>query len=247
MREQPVPRLLVPRRHLHSRRRRQNRQLLHPLRHRRRHVDRRRRPNQHSAVAVPRKTRIQKHLHRARLLQLRKVPVQDVDRIPVDLRRVRVRVHRQKIAPLVLQPRHPVTRVEHHHVRAARRVQVTPQQPLVTALVAERRFHLRLVRVPQVDHVLRVEAEHVQHVALERFRVPMCVRHLRHPLMPVAPVAHDQPPPLSGCGTSAATTAPDRAPLHRTRASRPAPTASAMTLRVRTTIHSLPCRGRRIG
>ena len=192
MREQAVPRLLVPRRHLQARRRRQDRQLLPTLRQRRNRLHRRRRTDQHPAAAAePRKTCVEINPRRTRVLQLRKIAVQQIDRVAVDLRRVRIRVDRQKIGPPVLQARHAVPRIEHHHVRTPPAVQVTPQMARVAALVAERRLHLRLARVTQVDDVLRAIAEHIQNVAPERLRVPVRVFHVPHQLVRVVLVAHD--------------------------------------------------------
>ena len=82
-------------------------------------------------------------------------------------------------------------RVEHHHVRAARRIDVPPQQALGVPLHPERRLQLRLGGVAQVDHVVQVEAQPAGHEALERLRIVVRVRHLRHPLVRVLLVPHD--------------------------------------------------------
>ena len=87
VREQPVPRLFVPRRHFRPGRRRQHRHLRRRLHRRVR--QRRLRPHRHPGVAVPGEPGLQVHHYRARLFQLRQIPEQQVQRIPGQFRPVR--------------------------------------------------------------------------------------------------------------------------------------------------------------
>ena len=84
-----------------------------------------------------------------------------------------------------------MTGVEHHHVRSAFRVQVAPQPAPVALIVAEHRLQIGAARVPEVDHVPLVEAEHVQHVAPERLGVPMRVADFGDELVSVGAGADD--------------------------------------------------------
>ena len=111
--------------------------------------------------------------------------------VAVDFGGVGVGVHRQQVAALVLEPGNAVTGVKHHQVGALLWVQIAPHQALGGSLVAESAFHLRLRGVSQVDDVIGVEAEHLEHEAPERIGVAVRIGHFRHALVLVASVADD--------------------------------------------------------
>ena len=74
---------------------------------------------------------------------------------------VRVRVRRRQVPAPVAESRGAVPGVEDHHVGAAAGVEVRPQIAALGALPApERRPHLCLGGIADIDHVLRVEAEY---------------------------------------------------------------------------------------
>ena len=129
--------------------------------------------------------------HSLLLLQLDQVVVQHIDRIAIEFRSVGVRVYRQQVAPLVVQARNPVARVKDHHVRVAILMQTSPEfTPRQAVPVTEDPFHGGLIRILLMNHVLRVEAQHVDHIAPESLGVAVRIRHLRHVVL-VGTIADD--------------------------------------------------------
>jgi len=138
--------------------------------------DRGRRSDQHAAIAFAGETGVQVNRDRDRL-QLRKVLVQHVHRIAVELRRVRVRVHGQEIAPPVVQAGHAMPGIKDRHMVHGRSDE-PPDLALVRGPVAEGGLHLRLGGVAQVDDVAFAVSQHLDEIGLHGIRVPVGIRHL---------------------------------------------------------------------